>query len=294
MSQTAAEEFGALAEDIRPDLHRYCARLTGSVFDGEDIVQDALERALAALPEQPPGAGLKPWLFRIAHNRALDHLRARSHRLGASLDEVAERADETTPAADEELIRRETLALAISRFGELPISQRSVVILKDVLDHSLQEIADLLDFSVAAVKAALHRGRLRLREQRAAGGPGPVAEPSPSPEIARYVALFNGHDWQALRNLLADDVRLNQSRRIRVGRDEVGMFFTIYGRMEDWHLRPAWLEGREIVAVSAGADDPVPLYFMEITWRSGMIPGIRDFRYHRYVVEGAEIVMAGA
>jgi RNA polymerase sigma factor (sigma-70 family) len=236
-------------------------------------------------------AGLKPWLFRIAHNRALDHLRARSHRLGASLDELAERADEATLAPDEDLIRRETLALAVSRFGELPVSQRSVVILKDVLDHSLQDIADLLDFSVAAVKAALHRGRVRLREQRAAG-PGPP--PEPSPQIARYVALFNGHDWQALRNLLAEDARLDQSRRIRVGRDDVGMFFTIYGRVEGWHLRPAWLEGREIVAVSDAAYDPVPRYFMEITWRNGMISAIRDFRYHRYIAEAAEIVMAGA
>jgi DNA-directed RNA polymerase specialized sigma24 family protein len=55
LSQSLAEELGALAEDIRPDLHRYCARLTGSAFDGEDIVQDALERALAALAERPPG-----------------------------------------------------------------------------------------------------------------------------------------------------------------------------------------------------------------------------------------------
>jgi RNA polymerase sigma factor (sigma-70 family) len=291
LSQSLAEELGALAEDIRPDLHRYCARLTGSVFDGEDIVQDVLERALAALPERPPEAGLKPWLFRIAHNRALDHLRARSHRLGAPLDDVAERADETTLAPDEDLIRRETLALAVSRFGELPISQRSVVILKDVLDHSLQDIADLLDFSLAAVKAALHRGRVRLREQRAAG-PGPA--PEPSPQIARYVALFNGHDWQALCDLLAEDVRLDQSRRIRVGRDDVGMFFTIYGRMEGWHLWPAWLEGREIVAVSDAAEDRVPRYFMEITWRNGMISAIRDFRYHRYIAEAAEIVIASA
>jgi RNA polymerase sigma factor (sigma-70 family) len=77
MNQDRREELLALARELRPDLHRYCARLMGSVIDGEDVVQDTLVRAFVALQdldEEPP---LRPWLFRIAHNRALDLLRGR-------------------------------------------------------------------------------------------------------------------------------------------------------------------------------------------------------------------------
>ena len=287
MTQDLAEQFAGL----RPELFRYCARLTGSVFEAEDIVQDSLERALAALSENPPAGAVRPWLFRIAHNRALDHLRAELHRRGEPLDTVAGQPDETTPLPDETAIRRETVSLAIARFTELPIAQRSVVILKDVLDHSLAEIAELLDFSLAAVKAALHRGRARLRELAAASQP---AAARPSAEIARYAAMFNGRDWQGLRALLAEDVKLNQSAKFtKEGRAEVGQFFGIYGSMRDWHLRPAWLEGREIVAVFGGPEALSPAYFMEIFWRNGEIALIHDRRYQPYEIEGAEIILAG-
>jgi RNA polymerase sigma-70 factor, ECF subfamily len=69
-------EFFALAGELRPQLHRYCARLMGSVIDGEDVVQDTLARALAALGEIEEMPQIRPWLFRIAHNRALDLLAA--------------------------------------------------------------------------------------------------------------------------------------------------------------------------------------------------------------------------
>ena len=290
MTQSVSDSFEQLAAEIRPELFRYCARLTGSVFEAEDIVQDTLERALTALPHHPPAGPLKPWLFRIAHNRALDHLRADRHRRSESLDGMSDRPDQSPPP-DEVAIRREAISLAISRFAELPIAQRSVVILKDVLDHSLQDIAELLDFSLAAVKAALHRGRVRLRELAVAAPPVPRP---PSPEIARYVAMFNGRDWQGLRALLAEDVKLNQSAKyVRQGRAEVGQFFSIYQSKEDWHVQPAWLEGREIVVVTAGPDEPKPAYFMEVVWRGGEIALIHDRRYQPYEIEGAEIILAG-
>ena len=76
----------ALAGELRPELHRYCARLMGSVIDGEDVVQDSSARALVALDELQEAPSLRAWLFRIAHNRALDLLRrdprGRAHRGG--------------------------------------------------------------------------------------------------------------------------------------------------------------------------------------------------------------------
>ena len=77
----AREQFLALVAGVRPELHRYCARLTGSVIEGEDLVQETLAKALYALSlsaEVPP---LRPWLFRVAHNAALDHLRSHAHKM---------------------------------------------------------------------------------------------------------------------------------------------------------------------------------------------------------------------
>jgi RNA polymerase sigma factor (sigma-70 family) len=168
------EAFLVLAGELRPDLHRYCARLMGSVIDGEDVVQDALVRAFVALQdleEEPP---LRPWLFRIAHNRALDLLRSREVRMAEPIDAARDVADLAQSDPLEMLMREEAVKTAVSRFVELPTLQRSVVILKDVLDESLIEIAALLDLTVDAVKAHLARGRAHLREinahaRRAAG-----------------------------------------------------------------------------------------------------------------------------
>src|SRR5437773_4602866 len=113
--------------------------------------------------------------------------------------------------------RREAVETAVSRFVELPTVQRSVVILKDVLDQSLEEIADMLDLTVNAVKAHLSRGRARLKVINAQA-PAQLAPQPPSPAVARYVALFNRRDWDGLRGMLADDVRLIQSSYpLRVG-----------------------------------------------------------------------------
>jgi RNA polymerase sigma factor (sigma-70 family) len=290
-------ELLALADALRPELHRYCARLMGSVIDGEDVVQDTLVRAFVALqdlelqdPEQTPP--LRPWLFRIAHNRALDLLRGRAVRMAEPIDAASEVADPASPDPVEMLMRQEAVKTAVSRFAELPTLQRSVVILKDVLDEQLSEIAALLDLTVDAVKGHLARGRARLREINAQAGPlldaGPV-----SAAVAGYVALFNQRDWDGLRALLADDVKLHQSTYpLRAGRADVGLFFTIYAKFEGVWLAPAWLEGREVIAVFADRADPKPSYIMWLEWRDGRISFIRDYRYARYVVADAELSLA--
>ena len=189
-------------------------------------------------------------------------------------------------------MRQEAVETAVSRFAELPILQRSVVILKDVLDESLKDIAELLDLTVDAVKAHLARGRARLREINAQAAKR--AEPRPaSAAVARYVALFNQRNWDGLRALLADDVKLHQSTYpVRVGAKDVGMFFTIYARFEGVRLAPAWVENREVIAVFEDGKDTRPSYFMWLEWRNGRISFIRDYRYARYIVSDAELVLA--
>ena len=282
----------AEAGALRPELHRYCARLMGSVIDGEDVVQDTLARALVALQEMEETPPLRPWLFRIAHNRAIDLLRGRSLRMAEPIEAAADVADPASPDPVEMLMRQEAVKTAVSRFAELPTVQRSVVILKDVLDEPLKEIAALLDLTVDAVKAHLARGRARLREINAQAGPTAEARPA-SDAVAHYVALFTRRDWDGLRAMLADDVRLLQSTyTLRTGSADVGMFFTIYARFDGVWLKPAWLEGREVIAVFADRADPKPAYVMWLEWRDGRISFIRDTRYARYVVTDAELTLA--
>ncbi|HXL48964.1 MAG TPA: sigma-70 family RNA polymerase sigma factor, partial [Xanthobacteraceae bacterium] len=236
-------ELLALAEKLRPELHRYCARLMGSVIDGEDVVQDTFARAFAALNQLEEDQPIRAWLFRIAHNRALDLLRSRAIRAAEPIEAADAVADPESPDPVEVMMRREAVETAVSRFVELPTAQRSVVILKDVLDQSLEEIAGMLDLTVNAVKAHLARGRARLKAINAQA-PAKLAPRQPSPAVARYVALFNQRDWDALRAMLADEVRLVQSTYpLRAGAADVGMFFGIYSRSAPVRLAPAWLDG---------------------------------------------------
>src|SRR5207249_3950332 len=84
--QEARQRFLDLIDEVRPELHRYCARMTGSIADGEDVVQDTLARAYYELSELRELPALRSWLFRIAHNRALDYLRRYDRRMGEPLD----------------------------------------------------------------------------------------------------------------------------------------------------------------------------------------------------------------
>jgi len=285
-------EILAVAGELRPELHRYCARLMGSVIDGEDVVQDTLIRALEALPDLDETTPLRPWLFRIAHNRALDLLRSRVVRKTEPMVAASDVVDLANPDPVEMLMRQEAVNTAVSRFAGLPLVQRSVVILKDVLDESLVEIAVLLNLTVDAVKGHLARGRARLREINAQAGQVPAVGPA-SDAVARYVTLFNQRDWDGLRALLADDVKLNQSTHpLRVGAADVGLFFTIYAKIDGVWLVPAWLEGREVIAVFEERDNPKPSYIMWLEWNNGKISFIRDYRYSRYVAADAGLMLA--
>ena len=286
--EEARRRFLALVQDIRPELHRYCARMTGSVADAEDVVQDTLARAyyeLSDLQSMPP---LRPWLFRIAHNRAIDHWRHEAYRRSEPIDEALALAGDAEDEPDSALARHQAVQAALSSFLRLPPAQRGCVILKDVLEHSLQEIAAELEMSLPAVKAALHRGRVQLHALAQATAPAaPLAAPAISPSLQHYASLFNARDWDALRALLADDVKLDLVARHRIaGRNAVGQYFSNYAKVHDCHAQPAWLEGREVLAMLQGGS---LAYFIELRWQDGRLAAIRDFRYVPYVAREASI-----
>src|SRR6201987_5226785 len=158
MTDELRDQFERLVSELRPKLHRYCARMTGSTVDGEDIVQDALMKALDALPSVGAIDNPKGWLFRIAHNTALDFLRRRARSPLMQNDEALDMiAAPDSPNRD-----HEAATMSLRTFMRLPPLQRSAVILKDVLGHSVEEVASITGASEAAAKSALQRGRGRL------------------------------------------------------------------------------------------------------------------------------------
>ena len=288
--EESRRQFLALVNDVRPDLHRYCARMTGSIADGEDIVQDTLARAYYELPELKELPAMRSWLFRIAHNRALDYLRRYERRMGEPLEVAADIAADDVAEPDIALARQEAVRGAISQFLELAPAQRSCVILKEVLDYSLEEIAAMLELSVSAVKAALHRGRTRLRELTKVSGPAAPGRAT-SPALARYAALFNARDWDGVRALLVEDVKLDLvSRWKTAGRRQVSTYFTNYDSVTDWHFVPGWLDGREVLAVLREPRAARPAYFIDLRLADdGRVMTIRDFRHVPYIANEADI-----
>jgi len=284
-------EFERLLAELRPRLHRYCARMTGSVIDGEDVLQETLIKAIEAFPHTGPLANAEGWLFRIAHNAALDFLRRRARREAV---QDGEEELETIADPDSAIERRQDAAAGLGTLMRLPVAQRSSVILMDVLGHSLEEISEVLDSTVAAVKANLHRGRQRLGELAAEPDdrPLPLLAEADRQRLAAYVERFNARDFDALRAQLADEVKVEVVNRTRLsGRGEVGRYFGNYSQTTDWHLVPGLVDGRPAVIVH----DPdrlsgTPIYFMLVAWADGRLTEIRDFRYARYAVEDAEML----
>jgi RNA polymerase sigma-70 factor, ECF subfamily len=284
----AMADIERLLVAMRPKLHRYCARMVGSVIDGEDVLQDALIKAVEAFASAGPIGNVEGWLFRIAHNTALDFLRRRSRQealhSGEEVDMMADRLDEITS--------RQIANASLRTFMRLPVAQRSSVILMDVLGCSLQEVCDIMDYSLPAAKAALHRGRAQLRE--IAGEPDDAPQPKLSDadrsRLNAYVAHFNARDFDAIRAMISDDVRLELVNKTRLnGKAEVSRYFGNYSKVSDWHLVPGLVEGRPAILVfDPNKPGSRPKYFMLLDWSAGKVATIRDFRHAPYVIDGAE------
>src|SRR6266481_522969 len=224
--------------NLRPSLHRYCSRMTGSVLDGEDVVQDALFEAYRKLEQYDDSRPLGPWLFRIGHNRCIDFLRRRGVRV----------EPETTATGPDFVMPADPPVLGVGRAVEqlvmsLTPKERACVLLKDVFDYTLEEIAELVSSTVGGVKAALNRGRSKL-----AASPEPViSHREVSPELSRllhlYVDRFNKHDWEGLRELISADARLRVADRF-AGPFKESPYFGNYERQTvPWRLAVAEVDG---------------------------------------------------
>jgi RNA polymerase sigma-70 factor (ECF subfamily) len=279
----SSDQLERLLFGIRPRLHRFCARMLGSAIDGEDVAQEAALKALEAFPRQLGIRNLEAWLFRIARNTALDFLRRRNREPRMP---VKDDADFVDPFMDTE--RGLQAEASLRQFMRLPPSQRASVILVDVIGYSLEEVADILETTVPAVKATLHRGRERLQGFAGEPATAPLAQlpETERQQLANYVERFNARDFDALRALLADDVRLHVRGERRFG-PLVREYYSRYADISDIRLAPAIVEGQ--AAALAYRDDTLA-YFIAFGWRDGKITKILDFRYAPYVLDAVTVL----
>jgi RNA polymerase sigma-70 factor, ECF subfamily len=288
---SAAADLDGLLAAMRPKLHRYCARMVGSVIDGEDVLQDALIKAVESFASAGPILNPEGWLFRIAHNTALDFLRRRNRQQAL---QSPEEVDMIADPADT-LLSREIANASLRTFMRLPVAQRSSVILMDVLGCSQREVCDIMDFSLPAVKAALHRGRAQLRELAAEPDdlPRPALSEADRDRLGNYVAHFNARDFEAIRAMIADDVRLDLVNRTRLnGKTEVSRYFGNYSHVHDWHLVAGLVEGHPAILVFDPSEPGAgPKYFVLLQWSADKVATIRDFRHAPYIIDGADYLI---
>jgi RNA polymerase sigma-70 factor (ECF subfamily) len=183
----------------------------------------------------------------------------------------------------------------MSAFMRLSPSQRGAVILKDVLGYSNEEAAVILGTTLAATKAALHRGRAQLR-LHADTAPEESSRPN-AEDLARlqtYVDRFNDRDFDAIRAMLADDVRFDLVARLRGGRSSFETYFTRYAEMSAWRLSIGWVDGK-LAAIVTDPADPLakPFNVIVVDWTADRIVRLRDFYHAPYALDGAAITQAG-
>lgn len=285
----ARDRFMELVDELRPELHRYCARMTGSVFDGEDIVQDTLAKAYYALGQMMEPPNLRPWLFRIAHNTAMDFLRRYERRNVDIVPEIPEHAelDETENVGIDPAL----VEAALTIFVELAPVQRGALILKDVLGHSLAEVSATLGISVGAVKAALSRARANIaRTSRTAfGRPVRPASAQEQATLRRYVDIFNDRNWDGLRALLSEETQLDIVSRVQQRAADAG-YYNRYAEIlktEDIRAEAGFVDGVPAIAMFRPASSTLPAYFVVLESTRSRISLIRDFRYVPYIASGA-------
>ena len=270
---------------LRPSLHRYCARMAGSVMDGEDVVQEALFEAYRKLDKFDDSRPLKPWLFRIAYNRCIDFLRRKGVRdeaeLAAAMPEAKEAAEPVLGAGK----AVEHLVLT------LPPKERACVLLKDVFDYSIEEIAELVDSTVGGVKAALNRARTKLAESPPAVKPARKASPELKRVMQLYVDRFNRRDWDGVRELISADARLNVAERF-VGKFSDAPYFFNYERWPGpWKLALGEVDGEPVVIMlERGADTWTCHSIVRLNVTGEQIERIVDYAHCPWVIPTADSV----
>jgi RNA polymerase sigma-70 factor (ECF subfamily) len=254
------DAFRALTEPLRRELQVHCYRMLGSFQDAEDALQDTLLAAWQGLGGFEGRASIRTWLYRIATNRCLNSLRSASRRparewdvpnvepleptrLGEVVwlepypDALLEGAIDVPLDPEARYEQTEAISLAfVTALQVLPVRQRAVLILREVLGYDASEVADMLDSTVASVNSVLKRARASLQRRLPRAG---EREPAPAPDstaeralVAKLVRAYDSGRIDALVDLLTADVWLSMPPipLEYQGRDAVAHFFASVGR----------------------------------------------------------------
>jgi RNA polymerase sigma-70 factor (ECF subfamily) len=293
----------------RRELTGYCYRMLGSAFDAEDAVQETLVRAWRGIGDFEGRSALRSWLYRIATNVCLDQLSGRKRRAlpmdlsgspwqpvesslaarrpgTAWVEPILDR--QVLPETDdpaERAVAKESVRLAfVAALQHLPPRQRAVLLLREVLRWKADEVAQLLDTTVASVNSALQRARATL------AGLGGVPEPRPLDEddrdlLARYLDAFERYDIEAFVQLLHDDATQHMppyEMWLR-GRDDIGAWMLGPGEgCRNSVVRAVEANGSPAVAQwrpdGQGGHTPWALHVLEV--RDGRVAHISSFLDH--------------
>ena len=306
-SDPGSEEFALLTDQFRAELLAHCYRMLGSVQDAEDQVQETLLRAWRSYDRFEGRSSLRTWLYRIATNACLRAMENRARRplpsgLGAPGDDPAGpiaspasevpwlepfpdallRPESADPAAV--VTARSGLRLAlIAALQRLPVRQRTVLILRDVLGWRAAEVAELLGVSVTAVNSALQRAREQLRQAPVADEIREPQSPADQAVLDRYAAAIENADVPALVELLHEEATFEMPPMPTWfrGRDDIGRFLAtqVLIRAGDYIPVPTAANGQPALAIYRPAEDGIPrAYCVQVlTVRESRITGIVAF-----------------